>query len=130
MVFKIIKDSLVLFLLVYALFDIIQHLVRYLTRCFLKDAEANCFHLVDLTNQSTIQMECNLRLAATKYKEPIILLIKETDKEQWTVLKKLCNDFENLYPVSHAEYIKYLSSETSPVVFSKNESEVTLTPDK
>ena len=130
MVFKIIKDSLVLFLLVYALLDIIQSLVRHLAQFLLKNSESKCFHLVDLTNQSTIQMECSLRFVATKYKEPIIVLIKETDEEQNKVLKKLCLDFENLHPISRSEFIKYFSNETSPVVFLKNESKADLNPGK
>ncbi|MBQ4518829.1 MAG: hypothetical protein II997_09655 [Clostridia bacterium] len=130
MFIAIIKDSIILFLLIYAIIDLCQHFVHFLSKWLAVESPIWELHFWDATQHPLCGLECALRIAASKQKEPVWVIYNSTETEKYEILTRLCRDYENITLITREECLQMITDETDQVVSSVHNREVTPFPDK
>ncbi|MBR7164170.1 MAG: hypothetical protein IKD21_04280 [Clostridia bacterium] len=105
MLLTIIKDSFIIFLLVYALLDIAEKLCLYLSRFTVSPTEhVRKYYVIDISNTQADQLEYALRKALTGCKDNILLITENNPPETDAIIANLRREFAGLYPVTRSEF--------------------------
>ncbi len=130
MLFSILRDSIVLFLLIYAVVDLGNHLINWLTRRLTEEETGKTgFYLMDMTGQTASCAEFSIRTAA-RHENTVLLITDPQEAEIAAITKRLCRELEYVHTVTRAELIDWLKSETSPDAFLKGDKAASQDPDK
>lgn len=130
MLFPILRDSIVLFLLIYAVVDLGNHLINWLTRRLTEDETGKTgFYLMDMTGQTASYAEFSIRTAA-HHENTVLLISDPQEAETAAITERLCQELEYVHTTTRAELIDWLKSETSPDAFLKDYKAANQGPDK
>ena len=106
---SIIRDSLTLFLLIYAVIDLGHRIILFAMQAVCKTSDAkDMFCVVDATQMPPESLEYRVRSALMRLEEPAVILLT------------LCSEHDALYALGKKELAEWLTSGTSPDVFLSN----------
>ena len=108
MIRMIIIDSVILFLLIYALLDIFMSLSDWLSKKLICKKE-NVSHMVILLDK-TQNIESVIRKAVNITKENIniVMLYENASGDKFKIAQKLCCEYEGVVLLSKDEYFRYI----------------------
>ena len=108
MISMIIVDSVVLFLLIYALFDIFTSISDWLSEKLLCKKE-NVSHLVILLDK-TQNIELHVKKAINEMGGcgNLVMLYENSSGDNFKTAQKLCLKYENVVLLSKEEYFRYI----------------------
>lgn len=108
MIRMIIVDSVILFLLIYALLDIFMSFADWLSRKLLCEKE-KVSHLVILLDK-TQNVERIIRKAASEVSAcgNIVVLYENSSGDKFKIAQKLCCEYEGVVLFSKEEYLRYV----------------------
>jgi len=111
MLLTIVKDSIMLFLLIYALLSLTEKLVLLLKRFYLESpCSARKFHVIDISHIQTGQIEYTLRKELTDCKNPVFLIIGNISSETEAIIARLQRKYNCLHPISRSELLDIIAS--------------------
>ena len=111
MITLILKDSVILFLLVYAILTLAEQFVRFLMRFLEK--EPGCshgLHVFDITEIDKTQLEGSIRRYVRSCRETIYLLTETDDTETNAIVQNLCREFDVLFAVNRSDFFEIIDS--------------------
>lgn len=118
---SIIRDSLTLFLLIYAVIDLGYRIILFVMQAVCKTSDAkDMFCVVDATQMPPESLEYRVRSALMRLEEPIVVLCDALPDESAVILRTLCSEHDALYALGKKELAEWLTSGTSPDVFLSN----------
>ena len=126
----IIKDSIILFLLMYAIIDLCHRFVCFLAKRLTLESTPWELHFYDATRHALCGLECSLRLVASKQKEPVWVIFNIEETEKYEILSRLCQDYENIILITQEECVEMITAGTNSSVSSVHNKEVVPSPDK
>ena len=121
LIIKIIKDSIILFLLIYALMDICRHITACLIKQLHNPLPRKGFYVLDLSEEHPCRIEYHIRCAAEKY-ENIYLITDESPAESQAMVEKLSQSLSNINLVTRFGLMQMIANETERDAFSAYES--------
>lgn len=111
MMLSIIQDSIIIFLLIYAVLQLAEHLIRFLVQCFKDPACSSCkYHVIDVSETIQTQLEYTIRSEMMDCKTHTFLITEYPDKESNLIIAKMCNEYDFLYPVTRSEFLRIVNS--------------------
>jgi len=117
MFLTIVKDSIVLFLLVYSLIQLAEKCLSYLVqkvKCSKHDAKE--FYILNIINIPANCLEDQIRSIIHRKQGRILLLTSESvDAESATILKLLCKEFSQIVPVPCSSLATYITNEAEQI---------------
>ena len=124
MLMSVIKDSIVLFLLLYALVSLAEQLVRFLSVCLTpKCSLPQGFYVLDVTGIPPEGLELTLRSYIAKNKGKILLLTDKSNRESADIITLLCNEFEHVTLLSRQQLAEQLTTQTALDTSAKTKQE-------
>lgn len=127
---SIIKDSVILFLLMYAILDLCQRFLHFLSKWCATEPPPWKLHFWDATKHPVCGLECSLRLIASKEKEPVLVIYNADETEKYEILIHICREFENIILITREECFKIIMDGTNPTASSVHNKEAVPSPDK
>ncbi len=122
MITLILKDSIILFLLIYAILTLAEQFLRFLMRFLEQRSDyARSFHVLDISGTHTTQLEHIIRSFVGTCKETVFLVTETSDPETNAIVHNLCREFDVLFAVSRAEFLRITGSLTALDAFLKDE---------
>ncbi len=119
---SIIRDSVILFLLIYAVIDLTSHLVLLIMRSFgTRRSTMSFFSVADASRLTADMAEYALRTALLSRDEPLVVLTDGLPDDVLNILLVLSRRHEQLHPCSKAELVTYLTAKTVQDAALKNE---------
>ncbi|MBE7022140.1 MAG: hypothetical protein E7414_02850 [Ruminococcaceae bacterium] len=113
MVVSIIKDSLIIFLLVYAVLQLAESFLQFLLRHLsAAKTEKRFFYVLNALGTTPDCLEGLVRSTARRQEE-IFLVSDEQDEETKALVAILCKEFEHLTPISPEALQLLLTEETA-----------------
>ncbi|MBR5157185.1 MAG: hypothetical protein IKW59_05395 [Clostridia bacterium] len=108
MISMIIADSVILFLLIYALFDIFISLSDWLSEKLLCKKE-NVSHFVILLDK-TQNIELHVKKAINEIGSlsNIVIMYENASGDKFKTAQKLCDKYESVVLLSKDEYLRYI----------------------
>ncbi len=120
MFLSILKDSVMLFLLIYAVFNLTEQLIHFFMRYPGKqNGQLRKFHVIDASNVLPEQLEYSLRCEMSNCKDAVFLLMDFPDPESDAITHALCKEFSGLHPITRGEFLKIISSPTALDAFQE-----------
>lgn len=118
---SIIRDSLALFLLIYAVIDLGHRIILFALHAICKSSkDKNMFFVIDATQMTSDTLEYHVRSALLRFEEPIIVLGDTLSDEASAILDTLGNEHDALHMFTKSELAMWLTYGTSPAVFLNN----------
>ncbi len=112
MLFLIIKDSIILFFLVYALLELAEDLLNFLKKLLPRhSAHPRKFYTIDLENVKAEKLEGLLRQSTHVWLDPVFLIAENLTPEATALLHKFQRSHAALYLVTRKEMQKIISSQ-------------------
>jgi len=130
MFISIIKDSIILFLLMYALIDLCRHFTHLLSKWLYVEPPQHGIYLWDATCRSVCSLECSLRSIAAKQSSPVYVIFNIEETEKYEILIRLYQEYDNIIPVTREECLNFITSGIYPTVFSVHNKAAVPFPDK
>ncbi len=111
MFLSILKDSIIIFLLVYALLQLAEQLIGVLVRQFQSPEDFPFrYYVLDVSQVSCEKLEYIIRSEMTGRKKHTFLITEFPDSESNSIISKLCYEYDTLYPVTRNEFQRIISS--------------------
>lgn len=131
MLFQILKDSVILFLLIYALITLAEKLCRYIARITdFHDESLPKFYVVDASETPVDKLECLLRKELSSCCDAVYVITNEANEEAKTIIDNLACDYVTLFPIRKEDLQAIITVQELPDVSLKVESTADLTQDK
>lgn len=111
---SILLDSVILFLLIYALLDIFTHLAEMVSRYFLKEDKPKGYYTLLLEPQ-TSSVESQIRRAVRETKPngtDIVLVDLGMAEEEQEIVQKLCKEYDFLKLFSMEQYFQFVEEKS------------------
>ncbi len=108
MIRMIIIDSVILFLLIYALLDIFMSLSDWLSEKLLCEKEKFSHMVVLLDKTQNIERVIRKTVYKTKENGNIVMLYENTSGDKFEIAQKLCCEYEGVVLLSKEEYFRYI----------------------
>ncbi|MBR6729184.1 MAG: hypothetical protein IKL80_03390, partial [Clostridia bacterium] len=114
MFISIIKDSIILFLLLYALVSLADQFVRFLSLHLIpQKTQPQGFYLLDLAGIPSESLEQTLRTFISEKKDRILLITDENNEERTDIIELLCKEFKYVTPLSRKELAMFFTTQTA-----------------
>lgn len=114
MFLSILKDSVILFLLIYAVLQLAESLLQFLLRRLsVKKSEKRIFYVLNTLGMTPDRLEGLVRSCAAAKQEEILLITNGKDKETAALVALLCKEFEQLTPISPETLPAFFTEETA-----------------
>ena len=127
----IIKDSVILFLLVYAMLELAEACLKLIKKSLFRPTVwAKNFHVIDLSGFPVDRLEGCVRQSVHSSTDPVFLITENNTPETEVILSKLKQEFSAFYPVSRGEFQQITSSRGALDAFLKTGLKEDLNPDK
>lgn len=131
MLFQILKDSVVLFLLIYALISLAEKLCIYIAHIIdFPDERLPKFYVIDASKIQAEKLECLLRKELSSCNDSVYVLTNETNSEATAIIEKLSYNYVSLFPIRKEELQTIITAQEEPDVSLKAESSADLSQGK
>ncbi len=131
MLFQILKDSVILFLLIYALINLAEKLCRYIAS--ITDFPDEClpkFYVMDTSKTPAEKLEYLLRKELSTCHDAIYVITSEANTEAKAIVEKMACDYVTLFPIRKEELQTIITAQEVPDVSLKAESSADLSQGK
>ena len=110
MFLAILKDSSIIFLIIYAIYSLAEKLCKFLEAQLVVSPPARTgkFTVIDITLFSIDQLECILRRELSIIREPLILSSEKTEPEAEFIIKRLQRHHPELYYIPRSELTDFI----------------------
>ncbi len=110
MLLSVLKDSVILFLIVFFLLHLIELLLDHISQA---QAGNRHFFVINALGLSAGELEKLIRTTLKKYNTRLIVVTSKNDLETNAILDLLCRDYEQIYPVLPEDLSSLITGETS-----------------
>ncbi len=118
MFLSILKDSIIIFLLVFALLQLAEQVIGFLIHLIQNpEIKPYQFMVLDVSQISHEKLEYIIRNEIPKVNYHIFLISEFSDDESNHIISKLCYEYDYLYPVTRAEFLCIFNSPEAPAAY-------------
>ena len=107
---SVLKDSVILFLLVFFILHIMDILLHNVSK---GQIGKHNFFVVNALDLSAGELEKSIRSVLKKYNARLVVVTNKDDPEANAVLDLLCRDFDQIYPILPEDLSSFITSETT-----------------
>ncbi len=131
MFISVLKDTIIIFLLIFAVLQLAEKLVLILSSRWEKtELNTRNFYVLDLTQIPYQHLECFIRSKLPSCQGLTYLITDFSEEKSNEILAKLCNQYTHLCPLTRSELLRLLGEKAVPDVSLQGESRAVPGQDK